>query len=463
MQNIKELLLGPNSYPAIIGKIFEKIQNAQCQTLTGTEFLKDIYKNLNESITPAMDIKEFITKGEKVAGDDVTLKEIIDFTKKSMENVDLNFIINLCKEEHYKEMMRMSHPSPTQTIKDIEADFNEPASVIEQGIRNGLFDGLKSKLLNQVKINLEVPKAAKALNENNAMFNQALIKYSPVGITFEDVQNNRKLILLENDILSYDRTSKTLTKLNESIAIPDNYNRLMIAINSCGYNPESEVFSLNENWDFDLALNKDGETKIKRLDSDKWLDIPKEKVRDLLYESVNIYLSAPGKVENFNKFNYLQDADNFMALMENHSKLIQFDNLQVIKNLNESNYVLLNLELVQNIATPELLSSTIGAKSFKTYANMMESCKEILNQDISNLFKSQLLTEAEVFAERNSKIVSLNEEQKEINLNIIKVQKLKTIADENSPAMSKLNEQEENLNNLLEANINNLNFYLNEF
>jgi len=460
VQNAKQMLLGPNSYPAIIGEIFEKIQNAQCQTLTGTEFLKDIYKNLNESITPALDLKEFVTKGEKVAGDDVTLKEIIDFTKKSMENVDLNFIINLCKEEHFKEMKRMSHPSPEQTIKDIKSSFDEPASVIEQGIRNGLFDGLKSKLLNKVKVDLGV---IKPLNENNTTFNGSLIKYTPIGITFEDVQNNRKLLLLENDILSYDRVSKKLSKLNESIAIPDNYNKLMIAINSCGYNPETEIFSLNENWDFNLILNKDGKTKIKRLDSETWNEIPNEKVRDLLYESVNLYISAPGKVNNFNKYNFLQDADNFLALMENHSKLIQFDNLQVIKNLNESNYVLLNLDLVQNQSTPEILASTNGSKSFKTYANMMESCKEILNQDISNLFESQLITESEVFAERNSKIVSLNEEQKEINLNILKVQKLKTIAEENSPAMVKLNEQENILNNLLNENIKNLDFYINEF
>lgn len=39
------------SYLVILKEINEKIKTAQAQTLTGTEFLKNMYQTLNESTT----------------------------------------------------------------------------------------------------------------------------------------------------------------------------------------------------------------------------------------------------------------------------------------------------------------------------------------------------------------------------------------------------------------------------
>ena len=197
----KQDLLGKSSYPGIVEAITEKIRNAQAETLSGSSLLTDMYAALNESQTPIMDLKPFITGGEKIASDDATIADVIDFCKKSITTGDLNFVINLCKEEHFKNMSRMNHPSPKDTVKDIQDVFDEPVSFIEQGIKSGLFDGLQSKLLNSIKNDLGIKvtdqefsdatklvaektkkdesKATKSkLNESEVVFNGPLVKYS---------------------------------------------------------------------------------------------------------------------------------------------------------------------------------------------------------------------------------------------------------------------------------------------
>ena len=55
------------------------------------------------------------------------------------------------------------------------------------------------------------------------------------------------------------------------------------------------------------------------------------------------------------------------------------------------------------------------------------------------------------------------EEQNELNAGITKIKKKKKLAEDNSPAMDKLNEQENKINQMLESNLSELNFYKNEF
>ena len=132
-------------YKSVIEQIKQKFQEAQADTLQGSEMIDEIYQKLNESKTPMLEIREFITGAEKVAADDASLKDIIDFCKKKATTGDLNYIINLCKEEHFVNLKRAGHPSPEDTIKDIEKEFGQPAGIIEQGIKNGIFDKLNSK------------------------------------------------------------------------------------------------------------------------------------------------------------------------------------------------------------------------------------------------------------------------------------------------------------------------------
>ena len=451
-------LLGENSYPAIVKEIYEKIQNTKCQTMTGDELCQEIYKRLNESITPMLELKDFTTKAEKIAGDDVTIKELIDFVRKRSVTGDLNFIINLCKEEHFKEMGRLNHPSPAQTIKAIEEKFSEPGSVIEQGIKAGLFDGLKSKLLNKVKSDLGSVEIKK-LNESQTLFNGPLVQYSPVGIKYEDLKNNQVVYLLESEIIGLSRETGKLSALpKNAIDIPEGYGLLINAVNSCAFNPEKDTFGLNENWDFELQLEKNSKVTVNGK------EIQKNQVKNLLLESINLYEQFPEKVQNFNKSAYLKDADNFVMLIENANKLIKFSNLQTLKNLNENSYLIFDKEGVYTTNEPKILASKdLKNKLFESYEEMIYTAETILHSPIKSLFENHLKNEQLLINNRNKQIVDLSEKQKDIDNAILKVRNLKSFADSDSPAMEKLDEQERILSEELDNNLKDLNFFKNEF
>lgn len=457
-------------YASIVAEITEKIKTAQAQTLTGAEFLKNMYATLNEAtnITPMLSLKPFITGAEKISGDDATLKEIMDFIKKKSTGGDLNFIINLIKEEHLDEMKRAGHPDPKATIAAIKEEFEQSPSVIEEGIRNGIFDGLSSKLLNQVKVDLNIKPANTKqdiqLNEGETTFlNLHTVRYSPIGIKLEDAQNNKIIMLTESEVLEYDRVNESFKNLNPiNLDITAAHKFLMTAITSCPYNPETGNFSLNENWDFSLELTSEGKVLLNGAK-----EVAKEDVKKLLFESVQSYIVNPGLVNQMqiDKTAYNLAADKFIALMENESKLIMLDKLTVIKNLSENSYVMFDKEGVNNMSTPAIISSSAGIqnKLFESYAEMIQECDSILKEKISPLFESQLKNENNLILDRNQKLINLNEEQKMLNQQILNLKNLQSRAEENSPALDKLNEQQILLDSKLNENIKNLQFYNNEF
>lgn len=457
-ENKKKELLGTNSYSYIVKEIFDKIQKAEADTLEGTEILREMYANLNESITPMLDLKPFVTGAEKIAGNDTKLADILGFiTKKVKTGYDLNFLINLCKEEHFKNLSRDGHPDPKSTIKSIETEFDKPGTVIEEGIKSGLFDCLKSDLLGKIKNNLQNNEPERIDKLNESYIADGVYQYNPIGIKLDHPE--KIVMLTESEVLEFDKEKNTFVRLNESeIAIPAEHARLMTAINSCPYNPVNGTFSLNESWDFKLNLMNNGTVMV----NDK--PIKKSDVKTFLLESVGVYTNDPTKVQNFNKINYLRDADNFIALMENSSKLVKISELTVMKNLNES-YIMFAKDDI-NGNCPKIISASkegLGNKLFESFNDMVQTINEVLETPITNLFESQLINEQKLIDERNEKIVSLNESQKQINEKLVKIGTLKKMADENSPAMDKLNEQEKKLNDKLAENIGHLNFYKNEF
>ena len=255
--------LGEKSYISIKDSIIERLRNAEVGTIVGNDMISKIYHRLNESKTPMLDIKEFITNAQEVAKDDAKLLDVLEFCKKQAVTGDLNYIINLCKEEHFVNLIRSGHPEPEKTVEEIQKHFNSPSSVIEEGIRKGLFDRLNSKLLNDVKAGLNIKvedrgEQIKKLDESYQYANGGYARYCPVGVLFEDSNNNRIIALCENDALSFDKTNQEYSKLSESIELPHEYKRMMTAIHSLRYNPETEIFSLNENWDFIAELHNDG-------------------------------------------------------------------------------------------------------------------------------------------------------------------------------------------------------------
>lgn len=479
--------LGENSYPAILQSINESLERCQPDTLRGKDLVNEIYKNLNESKTPILELKKFTTNAQQVASDDAKLCDIIEFCRKKVKSGDLNFLINLCKEEHYENMKRSGVPAPEETIKSIQSHFNEPSSVIEAGIRNGLFDNLDSKLLNEIKDALknnskntvvnpeDIDKDLdKPLNESNLndVFIKGisgapyLISYAPVGITCEDVKNNRMLLLTESDVLTYDNEKETFQSLNESelkdIEIPNTHKRLMQAITSLAYNPETSVFSLNENWDFNIGINPDSTMFISK--NDKTLPFKKEDLKEMLLESIQTYKANPLLVSDFNYNRFLADADNFIMLAENHNRLIKFDKLRVIRNLNENQYIILDKEKVFIENTPEIVASSKGrTKLFESFRELVEEVNQTLNESVSELFVENIKNDDAQLNIRNKKIVELTESQRTLNEGINKVKELKNLCESDSPAFDELNIREQKLNESLNQVLDDLNFYKNEF
>ena len=350
-------------------------------------------------------------------------------------------------------MTRLNHPSPQATVKDIEDKFNQPGSVIEEGIKAGIFDNMKSKLLNQIKSDLKAKTPIITLNESNALFNQHLVKYSPIGIKLEDIKNNRLLMLTENGVFSVNRQTQEFSALHESVDIPKEHNFLIHSISECGYFPETNTFSLNENWDFSLLLHPNGNVTVNGK------DIPNEKVKVLLLESVRAYVTDPTKVENFNKTRFLHDADIFINLMENSSALIRLDTLQVLKNLNENSFVMFQT----NLKTPKILwsSDKISNNLFESFTEFAKAINTTIKGNVTNLFESQIKFEVDAINENTKNIVELTNAQQEINENIKKLEKLKQLAENDSPAMKKLLDQEGILNQKLDENIKSLNLLVN--
>lgn len=477
-KEIAKKVLGPNSYPAVVEAIVNCIRDAQANTLAGSELLSNTYKKLCESSTPMMEVKQFLTGAESIAVDDAELKTVLDFCKKAATTADLNCLINVCKEEHLLNLKKAGHPNPEKTIEELENEFNQASSVIEQGIRNGIFDKLNSKLLNDVKagLGIEVNKELKmrlgeTLNEGYQFDGSGFIKYTPIGITAETT-DNRLVILTESDILSYDEGLKEYSRLDETEVLPliDNkYKRLMEAISTCSYSPETKTFGLCESWDFNLEL-KDGKCFVGR--DGNMNQIKSEALRNLLLESINAYSSGMVLLNEgvqFDKNRYMRDADNILMLMENHQNIIEFDDLKVVRNLNESGkYCLIDAVDVKNTNTPKLLSiNGKRAPIYKSFGELCESANTELNVSengfkFQSLFESQLINESQVIKNKHVQITQLREEQKSLNEGLRKIVNLKKLAEDNSPAMDKLNEQENILMQKLNENLENLNFYLND-
>ena len=458
--------LGEKSYISIKDSIIERLRNAEVGTITGNDMISQLYHRLNESKTPMLDIKEFITNAQEVAKDDVKLLDVLEFCKKQAVTGDLNYIINLCKEEHFANLLRSGHPEPEKTIEDIKKHFNSPASVVEQAIEKGIFDRLNSKLLNDVKTSLNVKvedrgEQIKKLDESYQYSNGGYARYCPIGTLFEDTENNRIIALCENDILSFDKEKQEYSKLTESIDLPHEYKRLMESIHSLSYNPETEIFTLNEDWDFIAQIHNDGKCYVG-LNENSMKEIDSENMKKLLLESIQEYRKKNGS----NCSEFVKDADNFMMLFENYDNIVKFDNLSVICSLNEGNYCMIDMHDVRATNTPKILSiNGKNEKLFESFITLCESVKETVGKDcpIQMLFESEIKAEHEQLNTRREKISALMEEQKEINANIEKVKNLKSLAESDSPAMDKLNQQHNMLLSKLNENIDSLNFYNNEF
>ncbi len=463
--------LGPNSYPSIVNQIAEKLSMAKSESFQANEMIQKALVTMNESNTPMMDLREFTTNAEPLAKTDATLAEILSFVTKNVKSGDLNFLVNMAKEEHFKEMTRAGFPSVDDTIKSCQEYFNEPSSVIEQAIKNGIFDSLKSNLMMDLKSTIvddgktKIVKPSEVvmqLNENNVFYNKNLVAYNPIALRMEDIKNNRILFLTESDVLSYSRETKDFCAITNvelmNLEIPETHKRMMLTIQELSYNPEVNTFSPAFEWDFNLLINNAGEIIMSDKQNNNEIPVAKEDLPTLLMESISVYeKTTPG----FNKANYLRDADNIILMVENHSKLVKLDSLSVIRNLNESsNYVIID---PKSQKTPRLIagSNIKETELFESYLDLNNACSEKLGIQLTGLFESQLDFEKQFNHDKNNQIAELLEEQGNLNTLITENNSLLGIAEEGSPAYERLVESKLDLAGKIELNIQNLNHYKN--
>jgi hypothetical protein len=76
-----------------------------------------------------------------------------------------------------------------------------------------------------------------------------------------------------------------------------------------------------------------------------------------------------------------------------------------------------------------------------------------MKEAMFGLFSQNLNEEAKFFQQREKRLTSLNERQKEINKELEGISRMKSVAEPNSPAMVRLMEMEEKYNTLLDKNI----------
>lgn len=467
---VDNILLGENSYSGVLYRINEVIKNAQAKTVEGSEFLSQMYKSLNESVTPLLSLKPFITKGEELAPDDMTVGEVMKQVKKHLgQNADLNFIINLCKEEHFAKMMRAGIPAE-ETVKTIKEFFNKKSSETEKLIKDGIFDCLQSDLLGDIKKQLgcnenegtdesdpeKQDKEVKTAKLNENMFiagMNGVSMYAPVGFIHQDSTGQ-----------NYGYTEGTFVRLNESgsdneavdVAVvrdlEQKHFKLMRAVDEIVFNPETNEFTPKEKWDMNIKVTADGDV-IVTLPNGNTKKIKQGDLQKLFIETINEYERDPKIGPKFSepvKKRYMRDADNFCTIAMNIKNLVKFNTMTAVKSINES--------ALYEIGTkaPKLLrlngQLNVNYDSFKQLCESQTSMKDAM----FGLFDKNLNEEQKFFKQRETRLVNLNEKQKEINKELESIARMKSVAEPNSPAMVRLMEMEEKYNTLLDQNITDI-------
>jgi hypothetical protein len=470
---IKNILLGDKSYSSVVMKIVDLVENVRTDTIAGNELLKKMWTSLNESKTPIITLRQFMPDGAELSNTDAKLKDVIDFVKKNTEdNVDLNFLINLSKEEHFQNLMKNGHISPEITVETIREEFDKSSGEIEKKINEGIFDSLQSDLLGNIKKSLkpETPQIEETdgmvpvagLNESDQqspMFRGHFAKYNPVGVMLSGNGGNNSAIV-EGKILQFcgDGIGGITTKIVDpkSISIPENHFKLVKAIEQTPYNPETNEFTTSQKWDFPISLKHDGKVVTKKTDGTE-IEIKPEDVQQLFIESLNEYDKNFSLIGTYDKKRYIEDADNFNILVQNSGSLVKFSNLEVVRNLNENTFVMYDSNIHNN--SPKVLFNGLeDNKSYESYANLVEDCNRQLND--TNLFESivfqELTNEREIFQNKINRIQKLNENNNAISREISNINSLRQVAEIGSPYMLKLNSMLESLNEKMDINISEL-------
>lgn len=477
-------------YSKIVSKIKNHIiANSVLDTIEGQKFLDANISKIFESNTPIMDLKEFKTNAQQVAPHDAKLMDILKFINKNVKNSpSLNVLLNIAKEEHLQNTNRADQPENDETIKSLEQYWSAGDSEIEQAIKNGVFNSLKSNLMMNLKSDMipdsnstkivSVPQEAPMVKLLEAI--QDLQVFSPIGVMWDDVETNQKLAFVEQDVfqLTQDEDSITYQTIDRNTLnnVPDSLIRFTEALRELSYNPVDLTFkpSLND-WDFDIEINQDGEVILKSFDevsnSGEITVIEKNDVKQLFLETLKLIKDSGFSQEDLNSLQ--RDADNFIIVALNYDKLFLFDDLIQIQSLFENTYAIVpgdSLELTnekENNVTVITGSVDKTTTKYKSHAELVNAINKNIGlkteKSVNKLYESILIHESNKNIHRQNSISSLKESQDQLNSDIKSKSNLLKLAEENSPAYEKLSSELTVLNESLTENLNNLDKFVNNF
>lgn len=461
MKNLSHVYAGEKSYPVILENIKNFVLFQESNTIEGKKILETSHKILNESHSPLLDLHEFFKNDLEVVGNNTTLGEIVDFMKKETTGGDLNFLINLAKEEHYKNLNRLgvNYDGTTgdDTLKSLESYWGEPESVLEKLVKEGTFNGLKSEIAKDAyrslndegkadnKINKDFGTEQDDLTKLNESFETILdldskndlVAYSPIGVGVEDLESNNVCILSKFGLYRLNNTNGLYREdesLTDKILTAEN-RKVLDAINHIEFDPSTDEFSLSDKWDFDMILNKDivtNETIIKlyaKGNAEDYVEIPRDELKDFLFESLNQI--------NPNDLGMIREADRFMLLADNLGTLIKLNDVIVVENQTANKYVV--FDKTSELVAPKLIDCSLGhAMEFPTYTEMLGTIQNVLEtsnlegKGILEYFQSKLDEEKTIALSKQEELRTLEVALNNASTKIKELNGILTIADPES-------------------------------
>lgn len=463
------------------------LKNSEVDTVEGQRFLNENINKLFESKTPILDLKEFKTNAQQVAPHDAKLMDILKFVNKNVKNSpSLNVLLNIAKEEHLQNTGRTNEPANDEVLEKLKDYWTAGDSEIEQAIKNGIFDQLKSNLIMNLKSDMipdskntrivHVPEEAPVSKLLEAI--QDLAVYTPVGVMWDDNENNQKLAFIGEDIFEISQESETeqITynyKSPDSVGlIPDNLRRFKEAYSELSFDSVKQIFRpASDKWDFDIHI-ENGDVFITNptVEDNTFESIMIEdisEVRELFVETLNL-LELSETLTEQDLALLRRDADNFVIVAMNWKKLYAFDDLLQIQSLNENQMVIIPAAIMEGNGTKQILVGTNQKKTeeYKSWQELVNNINRNIGlkteNSVNKIFESKLSNEINQNIEKVNKINQLKNQQQQLNQDIQSKQNLLKIADPNSPAQEKLQSELDKLNSDLDINLQELDMLVNQ-
>lgn len=429
-----ETVMAENGYNAIITNLSEIFANAKVETPQGQEMIDYTQRALFESKTPMFELREFVAGAQKIKQQDTKLADVIKFCKKTTDTDSLNFLVNLCKEEHFVNLTKAGHPNPEETIEKIKEYFNLPDNEIKKQIEAGVFDGLQSKLLGDIKNSLsievhEAPKPADVLKLGGRL-NESIECIKPVGFAIPTKEGKTKF-LLESQVYDYDTETQQLVPDNGYVP-SDKVLTLLEALKYVPYDSERNAYTLELNdlnnyiyWvepeELQMFIEEDGEYETIEAQE--------------LEENIRLLAQTnPNLIEE-----HKDEINGFRRLVANRSKLIQYDNVTMIKNNQNGNTVLVEVGMV-----PRIIGGEVNV--FDNFRTLVTELNSKLNPDnhfgiaqsIQQLYDLELFQEGIESENIHTIRMELETSLKSLSSELTKTKSMLQIVDKDSPVYENL-------------------------